>query len=219
MLPAGEGDFVERAAGGDVRAAVVVEAGRVAVGEGQRQRGVVDGAVAGGVEIRAGVAGGLGERPERVHGVAVVAERAFKPQAVIGDAAGDLRAEAAVGVVDGFADEFLVAGGVAGQADRAVLPALDVVDAHLVGPDGFGGGQQEAVLDLRAFGGGERVAHQRVAPGDGDQPDALIEGLRHDAAASDFFLVAGVVQPVAAVALGVGEQDLAGARRELRRGR
>src|ERR1019366_5362391 len=210
-LPARVGEFVKIAEAHHVGAAIIVKAGRIAVGEGEGQRRVPQRAQAVVVEIAAGVARGFGQRPERVHGVGVVAQRAFVPESVVGHAFGDLRAEAAVGVIDGVHHQVLAPGGEAGAPHGAVLPALDVVDAHAVLADHFGGGHQEIVFNARALRRGERVAHQAVAPRHRNQPHAFVERLRHDAAAAHFILAGGVVPPVAGVARGVGGKDFAGA--------
>ena len=90
-----------------------------------------------------------------------------------------LDAIAAVGIVDGGLNERGVAEKQAGESHGAVLPALDVVDRHVVQQNDVARRRQEELVgnDL-AIGFGDCVPQQIGALRGGDQPDGLVERLR-----------------------------------------
>src|SRR5207248_1928719 len=94
---------------------------------------------------------------------------------------GDLLAEALLGVVDRDVDELAIVEQESDQPDRAVLPALDVMNAVLRRQDNFI--QRRAkkfLLDALLLVVAQRFPDQIRALRDTDQPRRLGERLRRD---------------------------------------
>ena len=145
----------------------------------------------------------------------VIAAGPFQPHAVIAHAFGNLRAEAALGIVDGGVDQIFVAEQKSHQPDRTVVPALDVMDAQIVRQDAFGqGGAEQMILGLFAIVGRKCIPDQIRALGDENEPRRFGEGLRCDMRARARMTLV-VVQGITLVFVGVHHQDLAAALRIL----
>jgi hypothetical protein len=157
--------------------AAVVEVGQDEIRHGEGERAVEHAAELGSVEIEAAVAGGFGQRPKSGHGEEMVAAAAFGPHAIAEHAFFQLRTVTG-GAVNRGGDEFGVVEEEADEADGAVPPALDVVDAVMGGQDDFVERRQEQFVReettiVLAEGGPDEVG----TLGDGDQPGGFGEGL------------------------------------------